>query len=228
MELRISTTTIDYFNRMLLMDNVAEEDFLKSVKGESEKTKFMELGTSFHEILEKPYESYKRYVSNIENPTHGFLSESGISFPFELISECFGYVDYNFPFEVKHCKDYEVNGYLVKVVAKADQLQGNCVNEHKSNWTGFSYAKYAMSLQKDFYFDIFNADRVNYKVFEMYDGANGIILKGIHQFYFARDFGVGYRINRALNQIVDYIETKNLFEYFKPKVEENVLNRVFS
>lgn len=215
MELRVSTTTIDTFNKLLTTDYVKEEDLINNIKGDFVESKKMLLGSAFHAILEKPHEAFDRYCKEYGG-TGGFLSPDGIVFPFDVITTAYEYVDYQYPFfEVKQTKAYQVLGHNVTVVAKVDQLKGNFVIEHKSTWSGFDYSKYSQSVQKDFYLDIFEADRVIYKVFEMYDGAGGILLKNVHPFYFDRDIGLHSRIERALNDFIIFLENRELLQYLE-------------
>ena len=224
MKLRVSTTTIDQFNKILTTAYVKEKDVIDSIKGIFVENRKMQLGSAFHAILEDPHTAFDRYCRQYGG-TGGFLSPDGFIFPFDVITTAYDYVDYNFPFfEIKHTKEYQVAGHSVTVVAKVDQLKGNFIIEHKTTWSGFAYSRYSQSLQKDFYMDIFGADRVVYKVFELYDGSAGIVLKGVHPFYFDRDAGLQARIAKALDEFIAFVETRNLLPYLERKEATNVIN----
>ena len=243
--MRIGTTQIDQFNKMLrgkcwrcggygevtVQDVTTEcttcngtgeamsvEKFIEYVKSpEFQKNHVMELGTAFHEILEKPHECYERYVN--QTGELGFISSDGIVFPFDVIKECTQAIDYRFPFEVKLTKTYEILGEPVTVVAKVDQLKGLYVMEHKSTWSGFDFNKYADSVQWKYYLELFEAERVYYKVFVMYEGAGGIQLKDVQQFHFGRYPDLLNDNKNLLHEIVDFVKTYELEPYLKDKEE---------
>lgn len=218
--LRISTTSIDLYNRFLCDEDFPEEVFINQLTKKSPPSKYMELGTAFHEILENPDEAMKRH-ENAYGEAGDFMSSSGIVFPHMVIARCWNYIDYNHPFEIKLTKVYAVisefnpSGFEpVEVVGKIDQGKGEYVIEHKTCWTGFSYEKYAESLQWKFYLDIFEAQRCIYKVFELSDLAGGIALRNIHSFHFDWDDTIPRQIELILESFIKYIFSKNLQSYF--------------
>lgn len=253
MNLRISTTTIDAFHNTIfgscyrcdgfgtVIQNEetaicpscngdgkpSEQEFLERLKNPKyEKTKYMELGTAFHECLEKSHECYDRHAKAFNGSCHGFLTSDGIEFPYKVITSCLEHVDIDgFPFEVKMSKDYQVDDYLVTVVAKVDQIKGLWINEHKSVWTQYKYEKYEDSIQKNFYMEIFNSPKIRYKVFVLYSGAKGIKLNNIHIFDFDRQEGLEQENLLLLRQFVDYIKHHKLEQYLiNEKRQSDVLS----
>lgn len=244
--LRISTTTIERFRSYIDEDKffgnilVTEEKLLDSIKGDFTGTPKTEMGTAFHECLEKPNECYDRYLKQGGIENIGFMSSKGFVFDYKEIKYVFDLIDYDFPFEVKKTKIYEIDGEQIEVVGQVDQWQGNIVNEHKTCWgeiyfkkdedgntektTGesFDWEKYYKSCQWKFYLEIFDAQIVRYKVFELaIDKTDGDQIKLIdkHPFDLFPYDGMHDDIIELLTQFVNYIHFRKLEGYFQPKRE---------
>lgn len=218
--LRIATTSIDLYNRFLCDEEFPEEVFISQLTKKTPATKYMQLGSAFHEILEDPWGAYNRHAK-LTSHEGNFMSKEGIVFPDDVIRPCFDFIDYDHPFEIKLTKNYAVisefnpSGFEpVEVVAKVDQGKGNFVIEHKSCWTQFKYDKYADSLQWKFYLDIFQAQRCIYKVFELSDLAGGIKFRQFHSFHFDWHEGIPKELETILESFIKFIYTKNLQEFF--------------
>lgn len=189
-----------------------EKDFIQQiVNPEFIKSKKMELGSAYHSCLEKPYDTYDAHTRFFQGK-EGFMA-NGIAFPYESVRPAIDIINYLFPFEIKASKLYEVLGEQIYVIAQVDQLQGLWINEHKTTWSGFDYSKYENSVQGKYYMEIFNCHRVNYKVFDLYDGAHGIKLKDIHRFHF--DWEERYRqVNKSLlADFMEFIKSRDLERY---------------
>lgn len=209
--LRISVTTIERFRQLLTSENMTEAGFIKDIKRLSPKTRAMELGTAFHDILENlrtRYDSKKKV----------FRSHNGIEFDYTMIAKnIFPLIDYRGILETKQTKIYEVKGAEVLIVAKADHLLGNWVTDFKSTWWKFSYDDYSESLQWRFYLDIFGADLFRYLVFVLHDTETGIEFVESHDFYFTAYPNMIFDIHDILEQFVEFIYSRNLQQYFLPK-----------
>lgn len=211
--MRISTTTIESYRNFIEFDWLSQDEFIEQLKGKFVATKKMEMGTAFHNILEHP-ENY--LVVNDSKPD--YFECNSYRFDNEVIKEAITKVNYAFPFEIKATKVYDILGKEITVVAKADQLEGKQGNEHKSTWSGFSYDKYADSMQWRFYCDIFELDKVVYKVWDFSDLVSGIRFNDYYELTFsASDFdrtkALGY-----LHELVNFIHLHKLESYFQPKV----------
>lgn len=218
--LRISVTTIDLYNRFLCDEGFPEEVFIDQLLGKKPPTKYMQLGSAFHEIIENPHEAFSRFTK-AAGEAIGFMSRDGIVFPADVITKCYDYIDYDHPFEIKLTKIYSVLSEFnasgteqVEVVAKVDQGKGDFVIEHKSCWSGFQYDKYAESLQWKFYLDVHEAQRCIYKVFELSELADGIILRNVHTFYFDWYDEITKELNNILESFINFIYSKNLQDHF--------------
>ena len=208
--LKIAVTSIESF-RNYLLGTIEEEDLLKRIRGEFVPSRYMDLGSAFHDILEKAEE---RYIKDRKV----FKARNGIEFDEDIISRCYKAINHEAVFEVKTSKVYDVNNEPVEVVAKADQILGNYIYENKTCWGMFDFERYLNSCQWKFYLDIFEADRVFYNVFCLYDKANGIELRNIEQFSFNGYPDIENDINYLLHAFLEFIHSRNLEEFFQDKI----------
>ncbi len=238
--IKVSATTIELFRQYIKEEKffgnelMPIEKLIANIKGEKESSPEQSIGVAFHEVLEKPFESYDRYARNCGGE-EGFMALNGNCFEYDIIVPAYTIIDYNFPFEVKSDKIYYKEGECIKVVAKADQLEGRWVNEHKTCFgsiyltregeltTGESYdfERYYKSYQWRLYLDIFKADRVQYKIFELAnDKTNNHRLKllDIHTPSFFPYPEMSSDIHDLLSEFLSFINNQNLREYFKDKI----------
>ncbi len=211
--LKISVTTIESF-RNYLKGSLEEEALLKRIRGKYEPSRYMELGTAFHDILEKINERYSEEKKC-------FIAKNGIEFNYDIIAQCYQAINQEASFEVKTTKVYDIGNEQVEVVAKVDQLFGNYVYENKTCWGGFSFERYFQSCQWKYYMDIFEAEKVSYNVFCFYDAKNGIQLRGIEQFSFDRYPDLDSDLNELLTSFLEFIQSRKLEEYFQNKPKNN-------
>lgn len=207
--LKIAVTTVEAF-RNYQTGTIELEDFLKRVHGVFTPSRYMELGTAFHDIMEKKSD---RFIE--ENQI--YKAKNGLEFNAELINTCYKQIVTEAPFEVKISKFYEVGNEQVELVAKVDQLFGNYVIENKTCWGIFDFERYFSSCQWKFYLDIFEAERVFYNVFCLSDKKDGIELRGIEQFSFNAYPDIKKDLNELLKDLVKFIHNKQLEEFFSPE-----------
>jgi len=206
--LRITVTTIESF-RNYLNGSIELEDLLKRIRGEFTPSRRMELGSAFHDILEKAEE---RFI----HERNVFKAKNGIEFDFDVIAPCYEKIVQGTTFEVKITKIYKIGEEEVEVVAKVDQLYGNYIIENKTCWGTFDFERYFNSCQWKYYMDIFEAERVYYNVFCLSDKVGGIELRDIEQFSFNSYPDLREDLNKLLTNIVKFIHSQKLEEYFAP------------
>jgi len=205
--MRISVTTIENF-RQYLNDSIEEEELLNRITGKSKPSRYKDLGSAFHWIME-----------NFDKYTHKegiYTASNGIEFSADIINECRKSLIPYAVYEVKMTKIYDINE-PIEVVAKVDSIFGEIVVENKTCWTGFSYDKYYESCQWKFYADIFDVPTIKYNVFNFYDGSDGIVYKGTESFDLHKYPTMGYDIDKLLRDFVEYIHFRNLEKYFLTK-----------
>lgn len=210
--LRISPTALEGFRRFVIGEadedsSITEKMYINEIMHGKEKTEAMIRGTAFHSILENPakYKVNDLYICD------------NIEFKEEIITESIKHVNYDFPFEVRGHSFKEINGETIELKGFVDQLQGLEINEHKTKWSTFKYEDYYNSMQWKMYLDMFEAEKINYKVFVLYAGAEGIKLNDIKVFNFEIYKGMETNINDFLSVFVTWINNKNLREYFGEK-----------
>ena len=206
--LKISVTTVESF-RSYQNGSIELEDFLKRIRGEFTPSRYMDLGSAFHDIMEKAEE---RFIPD----RNIFKAKNGIEFDFDIITRCYEKIVSDAPFEVKITKVFDVGSEQVELVAKVDQLYGNCVIENKTCWGMFDFERYFGSCQWKFYLDIFEAERVFYNVFCLSDKVNGIELRNIEQFSFNAYPDLKDDLQLLLMDFIEFIHSQKLEEYFAP------------
>jgi hypothetical protein len=110
--LKIAVTTVESF-RNYQNGSIELEDFLKRIRGEFTPSRYMDLGSAFHDIMEKAQE---RYIED----KNIFKAKNGIEFDYKVITRCYQKINNEAPFEVKITKVYDVGKEQVELVAKVD------------------------------------------------------------------------------------------------------------
>lgn len=197
--LRISTTTIESFRLFKQPDQdwMSEADLLATIRGEFVPTPAVLLGQAFGKVLETP-DPFR---------VGGGYQHGDYVFGDEVMSPCLALMDRRGVFEVKATKQY---GDSV-VVAKADQIVGAHLVEHKTTLGTFDFDKYAESYQWRFMVDLFEAAWVTYHVFCLsQDRDDQISLRGIESFNVYPYADVHADCCDLVRQFVDYVTTKGL------------------
>jgi hypothetical protein len=160
---RISTTTLESFRLFMQPDQewMSEQALLDSISGAFTPTEAVRLGLAFGKVLETPehFQVNGGYVCN------------GYSFDASVMAEPLALMDRRGVYEAKGVKRYGE----CDVVAKADQIVGTHLKEHKTTCGTFDFDKYAASCQWRFMADIFGASRITYHVFVLDDHGNGVV-----------------------------------------------------
>jgi len=188
------------------------EDIIDMIKGEYKHSKFAELGSAYHKILEAPEETY--------NQQHNIFEHDGIVFTPENVMPSFEVLDYRFPFEVPIKKEYKIDGYDVLLSGRVDQLAGSMIVENKTCWGLYDYEKYSKSCQWGFYLEMFGLKTLQYNIFEMKETAGELKLIDIHTFREYINEDVISRNHEVLKELVHFIYNNNLENYFKIKETE--------
>lgn len=206
--MRISATKLESFRYYLTTDKKTQAQFIEECKVKSEPSKKMRMGTAFHDILENPLLLAK---------CDEFVEVDGFKFKVEDCKKGINLIDYDFPFEVKTTKEFEVAGDIITIVTKVDQLVGMRVKEHKTRWSEFKIEKYMDSLQPKLYNNVFEVQATDFIVFEMKDLKSGIKLQDIHQFSVPHSANDTQIALDYLYEFVGFIHLHKLESYFQPK-----------
>lgn len=170
--MRISTTTLESFRLFMQPDQewMTEDALIDTIKGVFVPTAAVTIGQAFGKVLETPERFQVR---------GGYVC-MGYSFDDATMAEPLTLMDRQGVFEAKAVKRYGA----CDVVAKADQLVGARLIEHKTTCGTFDFDKYAASCQWRFMVDLFEPLDVTYHVFLLDDHENGVVsLRGIESFH---------------------------------------------
>ena len=169
--MRISTTTLESYRLWSQPENdwFDEADLIATIKGEFHPTPAVLLGRAFGQVLEKP-QAYREADG-------GYRCE-GFHFREEIMAQPLALMDRRGVFEAKGVKRYGD----CDVVAKADQIIGCRLIEHKATLGSFDFDKYADSYQWRFMADIFEPMWITYHVFCLSDYHGPIELRNVETF----------------------------------------------
>lgn len=208
--IKVSVSVLDAFNKYINGHQKRSgepiypdaESFLEYLDKEFVATADMEYGSAVDAIIEKP-DKYWKY----ENQEYIY---KGIAIPKKYIERIMPFFDYSFPFQVKGETKFKVGDVEVLLSARADQLHGLETVEFKTVWTGYSYERYANSIQWKCYNIIYDTARVRYVVAESSRKAGGdVSLKKVYQFYFYHINEHYFEISQLLSLYVDFLESHN-------------------
>lgn len=206
-DLRISVTTIEQYRRYIA-EEITEEQLQQSIKGIFEPTRQMELGTAIDRIIENPA---KYYIKK-----HNLYQYDNIEFEREMIDLIWSKINPNASWQVKTTKEFEIDGKIIEVVAKADQLDGEQVIENKTTWGAFDAMRYFESYQWRYYLLMFGLHTIKYNVFELSETkGGGIELLGLHDFTFNSYNSIERDCRLLLAEFVKYIYERGLHENFQ-------------
>jgi len=226
--IKISVSFINTFREYLYNirnyqgeDKFTTEDIIDMIKGDYKHSKYAELGTAYHKVLESPDTTY--------NKEHNIFETDGIVFTPENIMPALEIIDYRFPFEVAIEKEYKIEGHNVLLKGRVDQLVGSRVVENKTCWGLYDYDKYAMSCQWGFYLEMFELKTIQFNVFEMREKSGEYQLVDIHRFKEYINDDIKRRNLDVLTELVRFIYSNELESYFqiKKKVENKMkINKI--
>jgi hypothetical protein len=168
---RISATTLESFRLFMQPDQewMSEQSLIDTILGKFVPTPPVLLGQAFGRVLESP-ERY-RVSAGYQYGDYFFSAD--------MMAPAFAAIDYRGVFEAKATKAYGD----CTVVAMADHLLGAHLSEFKTTLSTFDFDKYAASCQWRFMADIFEAQRITYRVFCLSEDPAGITdLKSIESF----------------------------------------------
>jgi len=211
--IKISVSTLDAFHKYINDHEKKNQEpiypdaqsFLDYLTRDFVPSPDMQYGSAIDAIIENP----KKFWSD----EHKEYIYKGIGIPKAYINRITPFFDYDFPFQVDGSVLYKIGNTEVLLTARVDQLHGNEVVEFKTVWTGYSYHRYADSMQWKCYNVIFDTQRVRYVVADSRRASGGAVtLKKVFQFYQDRSSEHQLEISSLLSQLVDFLEQHNKLE----------------
>ena len=198
--MRISTTTLESFRLWAQPDQdwMSEQELIDTIRGKFVPTPKVLIGKAFGQILEDP-EPFR---------VHGGYMCGAYFFSVDTMAPALALMDRRGVFEAKATKDYGD----CTVVAKADQLVGAHLIEHKTRLGSFDFEKYADSYQWRFMADIFEPTRITYHVFILDGDEEGATfgLKSIESFSLFPYPQLHADCQALLDQFVEYVTLRRL------------------
>lgn len=198
--MRISTTTLESFRLFSQPDQewMTEASLIDSILGKFVPTPPVLIGSAFGRVLETP-DAFR---------VPGGYECGGFSFDGPMMAPALALMDHRLGvFEAKGSRRYG----NCDVVAKADQIVGAHLIEHKTTLGTFDFDKYAASAQWRFMADIFEPAKITYHVFLLNDHDNGVIeVRGIESFDLYPYPGLHQDCCDLLARFVDYVTGKGL------------------
>ncbi len=197
--MRISTTTIESFRLFMQPDQewMTEESLIDTINGKFVPTPAVLLGSAFGKVLETP--------ERFQVP--GGFKCGDYTFSDATMVEPLKLMDRRGVFEAKAQKRYGA----CDVVAKADQIIGAHLIEHKTTSSTFNFEKYADSCQWRFMVDIFEPLLVTYHVFCLDDHGNGVAeVKSIETFNLFPYAALHQDCCELLDRFVNYVTARGL------------------
>jgi hypothetical protein len=207
--MRVSCTTLESFRLFMQPDQdwMPESELLATIRGEFTPNRQVLIGQAFDKVLETP----ERYMVK-----RGYQYDE-FSFSHQTMAAALALMDRRGVYQAKAEKRYG----RCTVVAKADQIVGANLKEHKATCGTFNFDKYAESYQWRFMVDIFLPALVTYHVFILDDHKNGVIeVKDIQSFNLFPYMGLQRDCVTLLNAFVDYVETKGLVALLEARQQQ--------
>lgn len=210
MRMRVSCTTLERFRLFIEpgQEWLSEAEFLASIKGEGAQTPALLLGRAFGQILEKPWE-YTVASGFAHGPFR--FSAATMAEPLRLMDHRSGV------FEAKATKEYSRS----LVVAKADQIVGAHLFEHKTTLGTVDVEGYLASYQPRFMLDLFEAAVVTYHVFRLRELPDlSYEVREIESFNLYPYAGLHADCAALVREFEEYVEAKGLGDYLRARQAE--------
>jgi hypothetical protein len=206
--MRISTTTLESFRRVIETEYGREDELAAYIKGQPFEATFpMKAGSAWHTVLQRP----------LGLPKH-WEEEDGFAFDLDAVRFAKGHVGPGVC-EVKATRTFDL-GEPVVVVAKADHCRGLVVQDHKTKFSTLDAKDYEASLQWRFYLLVHGAACFRYNLFSFGNPVKhgeGVYceLKDVLSFNFWPYAGLEAECRHWLYLFVDWARSRGLTGYLE-------------
>lgn len=178
-----------------------ESELIATIKGETVRTPKMQLGLSYHAILEHPEPCRTLW---------GGYTHENLQFDPEPVDQMLERLQPGV-FEVKTTKNVAVPGAgMVTLVAKADHLVGLHCDEFKTTLDAFDAQKYMDSYQWRVMVLLFECVSVTYHVALLREGEERIELKSIESLNLYPYAQLEQDVRLLLREFVNYVNLRGL------------------
>lgn len=211
--IRISTTTLESYRRVLTTEYATEAELIAQVKGEPfEPSWQMQAGSAWQALLSSPFE-----VGTIDETQGEYRVHYG-DFSFGRKSQELAR-DHIGPgiSEVKALARFQLgcrDAVPVDVVAQVDHIRGLMIQENKAKFSTPDARDYEQSLQWRFYLLAHEAAHVRYNLFDFADPKNGYCeLRNIVSFGFWTYPDLRADCERWVRAFLEWASSKRLLSY---------------
>ena len=195
--IRISTTTLESFRRVVETEYGDETELIASIKGQVKPTWQMEAGTAWGESIQAGENTWKGYQ----------FAKDDIADARKLLGPGL--------WEVKGTRRFDIYQLPVEVVAKVDHIRGDDIQENKAKFSPADSRDYESSLQWRFYLAVHEAASVRYNLFSIgeRDGDGFWPLRGILSFSFFPYVSLEADCRRWVSRFVGWAADRQLLGF---------------
>jgi hypothetical protein len=210
--IRVSTTQIESFRRVMTYDYATEQELVESISGKFAPNWKMEAGTAWQRVLEHPGSTARGTAKDRhhESGDYRFYGKA-VDCALALLGPglC----------EVKASRIFTVDGIPVNVVAQADHVHGLTITDNKAKFSALDARDYEQSLQWRFYLAVHGSARFRYILYDFADPKSGYCeLRDIAAFSFFPYVGMEEDCREWLGEFVEWARSKTLLSCLERKV----------
>ncbi len=213
--IRVSTTTLESFRRLVSTEWGNEEELAASVRREPFKASWqMEAGTAWDLVLGDPDKYLKtEHVAGEVEPRR-WHECNGHTFGAYHVACATAHIGPGVQ-QVKATRIFDI-GVPVNVVAKADHCYGLMIQDNKAKFSTPDQRTYESSLQWRFYLAIHEASCFRYNLFDFKDPKNGYCeLRDILSFRFWPYRGLHDDCRSWVRRFYEWAKSKNLLSFLE-------------
>lgn len=209
--LRISTTTLEQYRRLVATEWGDEAELIASIRGEPFKPSWqMEAGTAWHSVLEAP-RSHERWDDATDHESGAYYQSGDYTFNAAHVAKALEHIGRGL-WEVKATR--EIEGALI--VAKADHVRGTLLQDNKTKFSTIDPRDYEPALQWRFYLLIHDAACLRYNLFAFSEPKDGYCaLRDIVSFKFWPYPALEADCRQWVRRFIDWADSRGLLGYLE-------------
>lgn len=198
-----------------------EASLLEGIKGIFVGNPKTEFGSAYHSVLEGKFKPAR----------NGSVWARGFTFSQDQAAPALRYRREHADIisEVQISKEYYTKFFPIQVSGRVDSIEGLHVRDSKTKYRSIDWHDYVDSCQWKFYLDMLNAESFYYDVFEIKgfpDHATmdmkmypGVRVLEPESFNCVRYQGMTSEIITLLNDFLEYVADRNLWQFMKPALQ---------
>lgn len=229
---RISVTTVEKFRRFMTAASAfdTEDALIESIKGLFRGNDKTMTGGAYHKLLEGLFDviSSKHLSGKYYCADEFWFSEKQAAPALQYRLDHPRMIS-----EVPLQKVYDLGKYRVKLSGRADGVEGILLRDGKTKFRSINFQEYMDSYQWRYYLDMFNLNHFFYDVFEVkrfkeLPVGKPYILTDVEflepeTLHCERYAGMEQDCQRLLKEFMDYIDTRNFYNFLNQENETVIL-----